>query len=87
MAVGDTATLGGGGCLADKLVEIDSTVAIADNIALEPVSAPNAEWQDYTAVDTEDVEDTPFAHKMVARTLLAILEHDRDMAYTGVGRP
>ena len=43
MAVGDTVPLGGGGYLADKLVEIDSTVAIADNIALEPGSAPNAE--------------------------------------------
>lgn len=44
MAVGDTVTLGGGCCLADELVEIGSTVAIADNIVLEPVRAPKAEW-------------------------------------------
>lgn len=87
MAVGDAVTLGVGGCLADKLVEIGSTVAIADSIALELVSAPKAEWQDYTLVDTDDVGDTPFAHEAVVGTLLARLAYDRDVACIGVGWP
>ena len=44
MAAGDTVTPAGGDCLVGKLVEIDSTVAIADSIVLEPVSAMNAKW-------------------------------------------
>lgn len=84
MAAGDTVNLDGG-YLADRLVEIDSTVAIADDIALEPVTAPKAEWQDYTAVDTEDVEDIQFALEAVAGTLLAIRAHDWDVVYTGFG--
>ena len=50
------------GTLAGMLVGIGSNLAIADSIALELVSALKPEWQDYTPDDTEDAEDTPFAH-------------------------
>lgn len=76
MAVGETVTLDEDGCPAGKLFEIDSTVATADSIALEPVSAPRAEWQDYTGVDTEGVEDIPFAQEAAAGNLSAILADD-----------
>ena len=41
---GDERKALGGDYLADKIVEIGSIVAIADNTALEPVSARKAEW-------------------------------------------
>ena len=85
MAVGGTANLGVGGCLADKLVEIGSTVAIADSIVLGLVSVPKAELQDYMAADTEDSEDTPFAPGVAAGKLLVMLAHDQDVAYNDVG--
>lgn len=45
MAVGDTVTPdAGGGCLAGKPVEIGSTAAIADSIALELMTGPKPEW-------------------------------------------
>ena len=87
VAVGDTVILVDVGSSPGKLVGIDSTVAIADSIALEPVSAPKAEWQDYTAVDTEDFEGIPFARAAGAGNLLAKLADDRDAPYTGVGWP
>lgn len=43
MAVGGMMILGNRGCLADELVEIGSTVATADSIALESVSVQN--WE------------------------------------------
>ena len=76
LAVGYTMTLGGVGCLADKPVEIGSTVAIADSIASEPVCAPKAEWQDYTAADTENVDGTPFALETAVGTPLATFVPD-----------
>lgn len=85
MAVDDSKIPEGSACLADKLVGIGSTVAIADNIARQPVNAPKTEWQDYTAVDTESVGGTPFAHEAAVDFLLAILVHDQNVICAGVG--
>ena len=85
MAVGDMVTLDGCDCLDDKLAEIGSTVAIADNIALELVNVPKAEWEDYTPVDAEAAEDIQFAHEAAEGTLSAILAHGWDSACTVVG--
>lgn len=87
MAVDDTLTLGGGGYLADRLVEIGSTVAIADSIAFELASAPRAELQDYTLVDIDEAESNPFDLEAAASTLLVKLAHDRDAICTGVEWP
>ena len=69
------------------LVEIGSTVAIADSSAPELVSALKAEWQDCTPADSEDAEDIPFAHEAAVDVRLAMLAHDRDVAWTGAGWP
>ena len=76
MAAGDTVAPAGGDCLVGKLVEIDSTVAIAGNIALELVSATNAKRQDCALVDTVDTEDIRFVHKAAVGNLWAMLADD-----------
>lgn len=79
MAGGDTVSLAGGDFLVGKLVEIDSTVAIAGNIALELVSATKAKWQDCALVDTADTGDTGdirFVHKAAVGNLWAMLAAD-----------
>ena len=82
MVVDGTVTLGGDDCLADKLVEIGSTVAIADSIALETLNVPKPGCQDYTPVDVEDVEGIPFDPETAVGTRLVVLAHDQDAAYT-----
>ena len=86
IAAGYTASLGGGH-LAGMLVELGSTVAIADSIAHELVTELNAEWQDYTPADTEYVEHVPFAHEVAVRVRLAMLAHYRDVACAGAVWP
>lgn len=76
MAAGDTVSLAGGDFLVGKLVEIDSTVAIAGNIALELVSATKAKWQDCALVDTADTGDIRFVHKAAVGNLWAMLAAD-----------
>ena len=76
MAAGDTVTPAGSDCLVGKLVEIDSTVAIAGNIALELVSATKAKWQHSVLVDTVDTEDIRFVHKAAVGNLWAMLVDD-----------
>ena len=73
--------------LADKLVEIGSIVAIADNTALEPVSGRKAEWWDYMTADTEDVERTLFAHETAVGSLLGALAYGLDLLCTGAAWP
>ena len=73
--------------LAGMLVGTGSTLAIADSIALELVSALKAEWLDWTPADTENVEDIPFAHEATVDVRLGTLAHDRDLVCAGAGWP
>ena len=65
-----------GDFLVGKLVEIDSTVAIAGNIALELVSATKVKWQDCALVDTADTGDMRFVHKAAVGNLWAMVAAD-----------
>ena len=74
------------GCyLADKLVEIDNTVAIADSIAPELVNSQRAEWEEHAPAGTEDVEETLLARKVVKSVQWAMLERGQDFEYTEGG--